>query len=60
MAGNSHKNIETEWHMLSEDEAVSKLDSSIEGISNEEAHERLKKFGHNRLPLQKVLSLPKK
>ncbi len=45
--------------MFSEDDVISKLNSSLTGLSDEEAHKRLKEFGHNKLPVSKALSLPK-
>src|SRR3989344_9252573 len=37
------------WHELDKKEALKGLDSSDEGISNEEASIRLKKYGYNQI-----------
>lgn len=42
-------NIHT-WHNLSSDEALSALNSSLTGLSDSEASDRLRSFGLNKLP----------
>lgn len=42
--------METKWHLLSKDEVISKLDTSIQGLASWNALERLKRYGPNALP----------
>jgi len=44
------------WHSLDIETVFEKLDTSAEGLSDKEAHKRLKKFGPNRLPEPKKRS----
>ncbi|MHB0869084.1 MAG: cation-translocating P-type ATPase [Chloroflexota bacterium] len=41
------------WYRLEAEDAIRRLDSSREGLSQEEAEERLRRFGPNRLERQK-------
>lgn len=47
------KFVATSWHSISGDEALSRLSSSLLGLSDEEAENRRKKFGKNILPAPK-------
>lgn len=37
------------WHTLTKEETLSTINSSLKGLSDKEAAERIKKYGHNRL-----------
>ncbi|RXE57002.1 ATPase [Methanoculleus taiwanensis] len=41
------------WHATAGDDAVRKLDSSLEGLSGDEAAGRIRKYGKNSLPARK-------
>ncbi|HSO06710.1 MAG TPA: HAD-IC family P-type ATPase [Pelomicrobium sp.] len=41
---------DTAWHALDGDEALARLDSRREGLDDEEARERRRRYGPNRLP----------
>ncbi|MFZ5501893.1 MAG: cation-translocating P-type ATPase, partial [Candidatus Micrarchaeota archaeon] len=45
-----------DWHALTSDQAISKLESSSKGISDAEAAERLKRFGPNTISVKKGIS----
>ncbi|WP_292597465.1 cation-translocating P-type ATPase [Mesotoga sp. UBA6090] len=47
----------TKWYKLSVEETLQNLDSSKQGISSEEATERLSKFGPNELPKKKPVTI---
>jgi len=52
IAENPHanKDLQVTWHALSREEVLEKLDSGLEkGLSNDQAKERLEKFGPNQL-----------
>ena len=40
-------NTKTPWHILSTDEALNQLQSSLNGLTNEEAARRLAEYGPN-------------
>jgi len=44
------------WHCLSPSETVQELNSRLEGLTEKEAEERLKRFGPNQLPAENPLS----
>jgi len=44
------------WHSLSVEKTLQELKSNINGLSEEEAEKRLKKFGLNKLPEEKMFS----
>ena len=44
------------WHALSVDQALKKLESSFEGLRAAEAHERLDRFGPNKIEEEKPIS----
>ncbi|MCD6243314.1 cation-translocating P-type ATPase [Candidatus Bathyarchaeota archaeon] len=44
---------ELQWHSLSEEEIFRKLNTSLKGLSQKEAEERLKKYGYNELTEKK-------
>ena len=44
---------ELQWHSLSEEEIFRKLNTSLKGLSQKEAEERLKKYGYNELAEKK-------
>jgi magnesium-transporting ATPase (P-type) len=46
-----------DWHSFEESEIFRELDSSKEGLTNEEAEKRLKFYGENVLPSQKATTL---
>lgn len=48
-----------EWYKLSDFKVIEELDSSIDGLKNEEASKRLKKNGPNELPKKKKDSILK-
>ncbi len=41
------------WHSIEIDNVLRKLDSNIKGLTDEDAKERLEKFGYNELPKKK-------
>ena len=47
------------WHSIKSEEVIEKLNSSIDGISNEEALNRIGKYGKNVLPHAKKDTLLK-
>jgi len=47
------KPIEINWHSLSEEEVLRKLNTDLKGLSQREAEERLKKYGYNELAEKK-------
>lgn len=47
----------TKWYKLSVEETLQHLDSSRDGVSSEEARERLSSFGPNELPKKKHVTL---
>ncbi len=42
------------WHALDSEETLSRLDSSTQGLTNEEVQKRQKKYGLNKLPVKKT------
>lgn len=46
-----------DWHLLSEKEVIEELNSSINGLSREEADARLAKFGKNKIEKKKNFSI---
>ena len=48
-----------QWYRLPKNDVLKHLDSSFEGLSNQEAEIRLKKFGKNQLPIKKPVSIIK-
>ena len=46
----------TPWHALSTDEVLAKLQSSLDGLTNEEAARRLAEYGPNELRVAPRLS----
>ncbi|HSA06865.1 MAG TPA: HAD-IC family P-type ATPase [Candidatus Gastranaerophilales bacterium] len=46
-----------EWYRMTENEVLTKLNSSYTGLSDQEANERLKKFGKNALPVKQAPSV---
>ncbi len=48
---------EAKWHSLNEEETLNKLNTSLEGISEKEAKERIYKNGANKLPEGKKTTL---
>ncbi|MBN2253751.1 MAG: HAD-IC family P-type ATPase [Kosmotogaceae bacterium] len=51
------KSENTKWYKLSVEETLQNLDSPRDGISSEEARERLNSFGPNELPKKKRVTL---
>jgi len=47
----------TKWYKLSVEETLQHLDSSRDGVSSEEARQRLSSFGPNELPKKKHVTL---
>lgn len=50
---------EDNWHHLDISDLVHDLDSSEDGLSKEQANERISKFGKNKLPNKKKISIVK-
>ena len=50
-------NTQTKWYQLSIEEVLSKLSSSVTGLSNEEAGRRLDEFGRNQIVTYKLENL---
>lgn len=48
---------EKAWHLLSEEESLKDLNSSLDGLSSEEIPERQKKYGKNLLPASRKITL---
>ncbi len=47
---------EVRWHALELEEVLKKLDTSLEGLSNDEARKRLEKYGPNEIKTEKGVS----
>jgi len=47
----------TNWFLMKEEEIIAKLNSSKQGLTQDEANNRLKKYGFNELPKKKKLSI---
>lgn len=56
MKKNANNQKNTQWYSLSEENIFKKLNSSIQGLNENEAQERLKVHGKNSLPVKKALS----
>ncbi|MBD3397699.1 calcium-translocating P-type ATPase, PMCA-type [Candidatus Micrarchaeota archaeon] len=44
------------WHSIPRDEALKRLDARTEGLTDQEAKQRLEKFGRNEITLEKKIS----
>ena len=49
--------METKWHLLSQEQILEKLNTSLRGLTPEEAQSRIKQYGFNSLPEKKPVSL---
>jgi Ca2+-transporting ATPase len=49
--------METEWHLLSQEQIFKKLNTSLHGLSFNEVQNRIKQYGLNTLPEKKKISL---
>jgi P-type Ca2+ transporter type 2C len=48
-------NTKTPWHTLSTDEALTQLQSSLDGLTNEEAARRLAEYGTNEVAVPRCI-----
>ncbi|MGY6561908.1 MAG: cation-translocating P-type ATPase [Luteibaculaceae bacterium] len=54
---NKYNPLETQWHALSTQEALSLVESNVEGITEDQVEERVKSYGKNKIPEGEKITL---